>query len=98
MLPDIYGDVLSLELSGIKEAIDIAHSLQAKYWSGTDVEKYIRLSYPKDQYLKSCYFLIENNITDITVKEAYNLLCGRGVFKFYTKPQMPSIIHGHWKL
>lgn len=97
-LPELYGDILTLELSGNKDAVEIAHSLQAKYWSGTGVEKYIRLSYPEEKYMKSFYFPIENNVTDISVKEAYNLLSGRGVFKFFSKPETPGIIKAHWKV
>lgn len=98
MLPDIYGDILTLEQSNDRDALEISHSLQAKYWSGTDVEKYIKLSCPEQKFVTSFYFPTENNITDIAVKEAYNLLCGRGVFKFHSKPETPNTIYAHWKV
>lgn len=75
-------EVLRLQASKNKDAQDIARRLQVRYWLHTPVEQHIGVAQHLYRFEKRMTIALHNTMEDITAKEAYNLLCGRGVLKF----------------
>lgn len=49
-------------------------------------------------YEKTHQFALNNDFSDISAREAYNLLSGRGVLKFYQKADELANLYTHWKV
>lgn len=90
--------VFSLGNSDDMQARDISARLQLRYWLYTPVEQRYNVGKYYDDYSRSHLFTLGNGFTDIHAREAYNLLCGRGVLKFSLKPGQENVFHAHWKV
>ena len=89
-IPDIFLDLGRLSESGDSKAVLLADSLKIKYWSGTLVEQSLDLTAIVQQFEKKHYFRIKGDeLSDVTSRQAYNLLSGRHVLKFETAEAVP---------
>lgn len=90
-------DVVNLSLSGTKGAADISRRLQLRHWLGTPVGQDLNVSSHIDDYQKSHYFQLKNDLTDVSTAEAYNLLSGRAVMKFRQVEDQQGDFKAEWK-
>jgi hypothetical protein len=91
-------EVVDLAVWQNKEAQDISRRLQLRYWLHTPVEQDLNVAQYISDYQKSYYFPLNNGFADIHAREAYNLLSGRGVLKFYQQENEPDNLCTHWKV
>jgi len=93
----IYEDMNEL-LAGNAQAKDIAHRLQLRYWIHTPIEQHLDIYKHISDYQKHGYFPLNNGLADINTREAYHLLSGRAVLKFYQKADGPQRFYTNWNL
>ncbi|WP_214072584.1 hypothetical protein [Mucilaginibacter sp. dw_454] len=93
----IFDDVFELSLNHSHQAKDIARRLKLRYWLNTPIEKHLQVTTYAPDYEKTRHFDLKGDFSDISAREAYNLLSGRGVLKFYQKENEPTNLYTHWK-
>lgn len=94
----IIDDVFSLMGNPDKQAQDIARRLQLRYWLHTPVEQQWNVAQYAPGYERKHFFDLGDGLSDMHAKEAYNLLCGRSVLKFYMKENDQDNFYSHWKM
>jgi hypothetical protein len=97
-IASISEDIFELGVSRNSDARDIARRLQMRYWLHTPIEQYLTFGKYVGDYEKTHQFTLNNDFSDISAREAYNLLSGRGVLKFYQKENEPGNLYTHWKV
>lgn len=80
-----------------RDAKDISARLQLRYWLHTPVEQEFNIAQHIHAYEKRAYFPLNNGLSDIHAREAYNLLSDRAVLKFYQLKDDPNTFFSHWK-
>jgi hypothetical protein len=94
----IFDDVFELSLNGDKQAKDIARRLKLRYWLNSPVEKHLQVANYAPDYEKTLQFDLNGDFSDISAREAYNLLLGRGVLKFHQTETETGNLYTHWKV
>lgn len=92
----IIDDIFTLLREG-GPAKDIASRLELRYWLHTPIEQHINIFSDIARYQRRHDFRLKGDVSDVTARESYNLLCGRGVQKLYTKEDDPEVIYSHWQ-
>lgn len=93
---EIIDDIFTLLRTG-GAAKDIASRLELRYWLHTPVEQHINIFSDIARYQSRHDFPLKGDAADISARESYNLLCGRGVQKLYTREDDPEVIYSHWQ-
>lgn len=94
----IINDIFQLLTSGDARANDVANRLELRYWLHTPMEQKVNILSGIENYQKKFDFELTGDLADMHVREAYNLLSGRSVAKFYINADTPNIINAHWQL
>lgn len=82
----IYNELHVLSLVSNKKIEDAIDRLMLRYLRNTPFTEKLDVNRHANRYLKSHYFKVKGNAEDTNLKQAYNLLSGRSVLKFYPAP------------
>lgn len=93
-IPELFAGFMKLRTGCDENAIQAAHRLMTKYWSNSLAEDYVNIADIRKQFEKTKLFYVDGALSDISLKDAYNLLSGRYVLKF--EETHPNVFTGHW--
>ncbi len=74
---ELYGLLTNLKTSGNRIAHNIAERLEARHLIGTSGEKHVQAVRLKSKLGKSHLFQLTGGVSDVTARQAYNVMCGR---------------------
>lgn len=94
----IINDVFQLLTSDSRYGKDIARRLELRYWLHTPMEQKVNILSHIGDYQKKFDFELSGGLTDITTREAYNLLSGRGVLMPDLNSNKPDVHIWDWKV
>ncbi|GEM_PF-3138295 len=83
LFSQLYAQITELSVCGNSRAKDIAQRLEARYWLGTTVDRFVNGIELRRKFGRTHFFSCDQQeLSNLTVTHAYNLLSGRPVLRF----------------